>query len=70
MARVLIIDDNDDMLTMLQLLLQRRGNHTVTTSNNGIDGLDKAFNDVPDIMIVDVMMPGLNGYDVVMIIQF
>jgi pilus assembly protein CpaE len=65
MARILVIDDNDDMLTMLQMLLERRGNHEVTTSNNGMDGLEKAYNTTPDIMIVDVMMPGLNGYDVV-----
>ena len=65
MARILIVDDNDDMLTMLQMLLVRRGNHEVTTSNNGVDGLDKAFEQKPDIMIVDIMMPGLNGYDVV-----
>jgi CheY-like chemotaxis protein len=65
MARILVIDDNDDMLTMLQMLLERRGNHDVTTSNNGTDGLEKAFTELPDIAIVDVMMPGLNGYDVV-----
>ena len=65
MARILVIDDNDDMLTMLQMLLERRGNHEVTTSNTGADGLEKAFNEQPDIAIVDVMMPGLNGYDVV-----
>ena len=65
MARILVIDDNDDMLTMLQMLLERRGNHEVTTSNNGIDGLETAYSDLPDIMIVDVMMPGMNGYDVV-----
>jgi pilus assembly protein CpaE len=64
MARILVIDDNDDMLTMLQMLLERRGNHKVTTSNNGQDGIDKAFNMLPDVAIVDVMMPGLNGYDV------
>jgi CheY-like chemotaxis protein len=65
MARILVIDDNDDMLTMLQMLLERRGNHEVITSNNGMDGLEKANSELPDIMIVDVMMPGMNGYDVV-----
>jgi CheY-like chemotaxis protein len=65
MARILVIDDNDDMLTMLQMLLERRGKHEVTTSNSGVDGLDKAFKLMPDVMIVDIMMPGLNGYDVV-----
>lgn len=65
MARILVIDDNDDMLTMLQMLLERRGNHTVTTSNNGVEGLEKAYSLIPDLMIIDIMMPGLNGYDVV-----
>jgi len=65
MTHILVIDDNDDMLTMLQMLLERRGKHEVTTSNNGTDGLEKAISEIPDIMIVDVMMPGMNGYDVV-----
>ena len=65
MARILVIDDNDDMLTMLQMLLERRGHHDVITSNNGLAGIETAFEEKPDIMIVDVMMPGMNGYDVV-----
>ncbi|MDF1514032.1 MAG: response regulator, partial [Anaerolineae bacterium] len=65
MARILIVDDNHDMLTMLQMLLERRGNHDITTANSGAAGLKMAFANKPDIMIVDIMMPGMNGYDVV-----
>lgn len=64
MARVLIVDDNVDMLEMLRVMLQRMG-HEVILSADGKDGLEKAVTEMPDLAIVDVMMPGLSGYDVV-----
>jgi CheY-like chemotaxis protein len=65
MARILIIDDNHDMLQMLQMILEKRGQHEVITCHNGQQGLDQAFANLPDLAIVDVMMPGMSGYDVV-----
>jgi len=65
MARILIIDDNYDMLNMLQMLLERQGNHEITTCPNGQKGLAAAFSENPDLAIVDVMMPGISGYEVV-----
>lgn len=65
MARILIIDDNLDMLTMLKMMLEKRGSHQVIISSNGQDGLEKALAEKFDIAIIDVMMPGLSGYDVV-----
>ncbi len=65
MARILVIDDNPDMLDMLRMILQGRGQHDVMLSADGQDGLTKALSEHPDVAIVDVMMPGMNGYDVV-----
>jgi pilus assembly protein CpaE len=65
MANILIIDDNTDLLRMLQLILQERGNHEVVLSSDGADGLSRALTSPPDLAIIDVMMPGITGYDIV-----
>ncbi len=65
MAKILIIDDNPDLLQMMQMMLGGRGKHEVILSGDGLDGLEKAFSTRPDLAIVDVMMPEVNGYDVV-----
>lgn len=65
MARILIIDDNADMLTMLRMFFERRTDHEVTLCLSGKDGLTEAFDAPPDIAVVDVMMPGMDGYEVV-----
>ncbi|MGD1992667.1 MAG: response regulator [Anaerolineae bacterium] len=64
MARILVIDDNADLLQMIRLLLEERGGYEVTLSAEGEDGLEKAAADPPDLAIVDVMMPGMTGYEV------
>ena len=63
MAHILVIDDDFDLLNMLRLMLER-GGHTVTTTADGADGLAKARELQPDLAIVDVMMPGVHGYQV------
>jgi CheY-like chemotaxis protein/MinD-like ATPase involved in chromosome partitioning or flagellar assembly len=65
MAKILVIDDNADLLQMLRVILQDRGKHEVILSGDGADGLSRALASPPDLAIVDVMMPGITGYDVV-----
>lgn len=64
MATILVIDDDLDLQQMLRLMLQR-GGYKVVTTGDGPDGLTKAKQLKPDMAIVDVMMPGMNGYQVV-----
>lgn len=64
MARILVIDDNADLLKMIRVLLEERGGHEVILSLDGPDGLAKAQATPPDLAIVDVMMPGMTGYEV------
>jgi pilus assembly protein CpaE len=64
MARILVIDDDLDLLQMMKLILQRTGHEAILTGD-GLDGLAKAQQLRPDLAIVDVMMPGMNGYQVV-----
>jgi len=63
MARILVIDDDLDLLQMVRLMLQRGGHEAVLTAD-GADGIAKAKELHPDLAIVDVMMPGINGYQV------
>jgi PAS domain S-box-containing protein len=62
-ARVLLADDNADMREYLQRLLQVR--YEVTTVADGLTALDTIRADPPDLVISDVMMPGLDGLAVV-----
>ena len=64
MARILVIDDNSEILDLLNLAL-RRNNHEVILSADGQDGLAKALAERPDLAVVDVMMPDMDGYELV-----
>ena len=64
MARILVIDDNSDLLQMIRMLLEERGKHDVVLSADGEGGVAKALADPPDLAIIDVMMPGITGYEV------
>lgn len=63
MARLLLIDDDEGLRTMMQILL-KRGGHDITLAGNGQDGLDLAEKQPFDVILLDVMMPDMNGYEV------
>jgi len=62
-ARVLIVEDNDDAREMLALLLERRGFRVVTAGDGGA-GVEQAFEQCFDAAVVDIGLPGLDGYEV------
>jgi DNA-binding response OmpR family regulator len=61
--KILIIDDEPDFVETLTLMLQAR-NYDVVTALDGTEGLSKARTEHPDLTILDIMMPGMNGYEV------
>ena len=61
--KILIIDDDMDTLRLVGLMLQRQG-YQITAANNGTQGLEKAISDHPDLILLDVMMPDMDGYEV------
>jgi CheY-like chemotaxis protein len=63
-VRVIVIDDEADILQLIRMKLSRKG-FDVTTASNGDEGIEKVLRDKPDVMIVDIMMPGKDGYQVV-----
>jgi DNA-binding response OmpR family regulator len=62
---VLIVDDDAPLLESLSFALRTLGGFRVETASDGAEGLHKAIEVHPDCMIVDVMMPELNGYQLV-----
>ena len=61
--KILIIDDDLDTLQLVDLMLQKRGYQTVA-ANNGVQGLLKTDEESPDLVLLDVMMPEMDGYEV------
>ena len=60
---VLIVDDNEDAVEMLQTLLESHG-HSVHVAYDGISGLSAALSLCPDVALVDIGLPGMDGYEV------
>jgi two-component system sensor histidine kinase/response regulator len=60
--KILAVDDQQDNLTLLDKLLKRRGFEVITASS-GKDCLSKTVSEHPDLIILDVAMPGMSGFD-------
>ena len=63
MAKILIIDDDKSIVDLLQALIQREG-HEVVRAMDGKAGLEAAKKETPDVIILDVMMPEMDGFTV------
>jgi len=61
--KILIVDDDLDTLRLVGLMLQRQG-YQISAATNGQQGLEKAFEEDPDLILLDVMMPDMDGYEV------
>ena len=62
MGRILIIDDTPDLRTMLKDFLEGVG-HEVLEAKTGTQGLEVIANECPDLVITDIIMPDMNGVD-------
>jgi CheY-like chemotaxis protein len=63
--RLLVIDDDDHIRELARLALERVGGHAVVTAGSGAAGLELARSERPDAVVVDVMMPGMDGPETV-----
>jgi CheY-like chemotaxis protein len=61
--RILVVDDVSDNLFLLQTVLEAEG-YEVDTADSGSSALAKVANSPPDLILMDVMMPDMNGYEV------
>lgn len=64
MARILLIDDDDGVREMLRSMIEQLG-HTAVDARNGEEGLGLIRPVAPDLVITDLVMPGMNGIEVV-----
>jgi two-component system alkaline phosphatase synthesis response regulator PhoP len=60
--KILIVDDEKDILEFLRYNFEKEG-YTVFTAQNGTDGKDIAFKNKPDLIVLDIMMPGMDGVE-------
>src|SRR6185436_13130170 len=63
-SRLLVVDDNEDNRYTLTQRLKRQGYTNVTTATNGREALEMLQRERFDLVLLDVMMPELNGYEV------
>jgi two-component system, OmpR family, response regulator VicR len=61
--RVIYIEDDQEMIDLVVLILSRRG-FQVKGAHGGRNGLDMIFQDPPDLILLDLMMPGMDGWEV------
>jgi two-component system alkaline phosphatase synthesis response regulator PhoP len=68
MKKILIVEDERDMVTGLKFNLEAR-DYTVIAAYDGETGIQKALAEKPDLVILDLMLPGINGYEVCKILK-
>jgi len=66
---ILIVDDDPADLRLTQKMIENGGNYHVTTAESGRDALEALTNEEPDLIILDLFMPGLNGFDLLEIFR-
>lgn len=69
MKKILIVDDEQDIVESLKFVLET-SNYTCYCAYNGEDGLRLAKDIVPDLIILDVMMPKINGYKISRLLKY
>ena len=61
MAKILVIDDEPQVTEIVEAFLKNAG-HQVLVENGSTEGLETAKKEIPDIILLDIMMPGTDGY--------
>ncbi len=67
--RILIVDDEEDLVFILKARLEMEG-YEILTAYDGQEGLTKAQEEKPNLILLDVMMPKMNGYQVCRLLKF
>jgi len=60
--KILVIDDEANIIKVVQTRLEKNG-YTVISANDGQEGIEKALAEKPDLIILDILMPEMDGYE-------
>lgn len=66
--KILIVDDEEDILNFLELVLREKG-YEVVTAGSGHDALTRAQLERPDLVLLDIMMPQMDGWEVLKLLR-
>lgn len=66
--KVLIIDDDDDIISLIKIILEDE-NYTVLGASTGEDGIKKAIKYKPDLILLDIMMPVMDGWEILKMLR-
>ena len=70
MKKILVVDDNEDILYSIKNGIEDTNNdYKINTANNGIKCLEMLVEETPDLILLDLMMPNMNGWEVLETIQ-
>ena len=61
MSKILVVDDSPTEIHQFKAMLERMG-HEVITADNGRDGVQMAIKEQPDVVLMDIVMPDMNGF--------
>lgn len=60
---ILVIDDDDDILNLIKIILSNKG-YVIHTALSGEDGIKMAIKNKPDLILLDIMMPVMDGWEI------
>jgi len=66
--KILVVDDEELSLRLVEAMLAPEG-YEIMLAHSGQEGLEKAKESSPDVILLDIMMPGMNGYEVLRILR-
>jgi CheY-like chemotaxis protein len=61
--KILLVDDSSTTLMMQRMILERRTRYSCVTATNGLEAVAKAEQENPDLILMDVVMPQMNGFE-------
>jgi two-component system cell cycle response regulator DivK len=68
MKRILIIEDNDDNMYLMKFILEQN-NFMVIIASTGSEGFEKTLSEIPDLILMDIQLPDINGLEVTRMIR-
>src|SRR5208283_4719037 len=61
--KVLLVDDSTTTLMMEEMILKQRTNYECVTAKDGLDAISRAVVETPDLILMDIVMPRMNGFE-------